>query len=108
MEGESGEKQKSRTIHSCIICGKSFHKKNALLIHERIHTGEKPYECEICKKTFSQCSSLAKHKRIHTGEKPFKCAICKNTFSQRGSLDRHNFNINQCKCKFFFLSEFNI
>ena len=61
MEGESGEKQKSRTMHSCIVYGKNFQKKNALLIHERIHTGEKQYKCEIYEKIFTGSSDLAKH-----------------------------------------------
>ena len=42
MEGEIGEKEKhSRVKHSCIICGKLFQSRSALLIHEKIHTGEK-------------------------------------------------------------------
>jgi KRAB domain-containing zinc finger protein len=89
MEGESVEKQKSKTKHSCIICGKKFQKRNALLIHERVHTGDKPYECKICKKTFSQSIHLATHKRIHTGEKPYECELCKKTFSQIGHLAKH-------------------
>ena len=69
MEGEIGEKEKhSRIKHSCIICGQLFQNRSALLIHERIHTGEKPYECDSCKKIFTRSSHLVRHKRIHTGE----------------------------------------
>ena len=88
MEGEIGEKH-NRIKHSCIICGKLFQKRNALLIHERIHTGEKLYKCETCKKTFTQSSSLAQHKRSHTGEKPYECDICETRFNQRNHLAEH-------------------
>ena len=78
MEEEIGEKEKySRVKHSCIICGKIFQKRNILLAHERIHTGEKPYECEICKKSFTHSANLARHKLMHTDEKPYECEICK-------------------------------
>ncbi|XP_060086608.1 zinc finger protein ZFP2-like [Heteronotia binoei] len=73
----------------CFQCGNCFKYKSQLLVNQRIHRGEKPFEYSECGKRFSHSGDLHKHQRIHTGEKPFECSECGKKFSHRGDLHKH-------------------
>lgn len=87
---DDGWRQQSRDErHVCLLCGKNFNRLANLRIHQRCHTGEKPYTCSHCGRRFSHSGNLQKHKRVHTGERPYQCPQCSKSFCQSSHLKKH-------------------
>ena len=72
----------------CTVCHKNFVDKYTLKVHQRIHTGERPFHCTLCEKKFTQRSALQFHLETHDGQK-HECSICGYKFTQARSLKRH-------------------
>ncbi|XP_033637161.1 zinc finger protein GLIS1-like isoform X1 [Asterias rubens] len=78
---------------ACTRRYKPFNARYKLLIHMRVHSGEKPNKCtfEGCNKAFSRLENLKIHLRSHTGEKPYICTHpgCTKAFSNSSDRAKH-------------------
>lgn len=75
----------------CKKCDAKFMSKNDARDHlTSAHSNDdKIYNCETCTKGFKNRYQLILHQRSHTGEKPFECAICHRCFSMSSNLQKH-------------------
>jgi len=59
------ENVQQKRQHRCHFCPKVCTSLANLATHERIHTGEKPYQCEVCGKRFNHISNKKAHMIVH-------------------------------------------
>ncbi|KAM4738384.1 uncharacterized protein zbtb48 [Anableps anableps] len=112
------EEDSNKGSAQCPVCLKSFKSKYYLKVHNRRHTGEKPFACSKCGKRYfrkenlsvhesrgcarvltyicSTCSlnfstkeELRVHVVSHTGEMPHKCSTCNEQFMYKKNLTMH-------------------
>ncbi|XP_069459945.1 zinc finger protein 35-like [Ambystoma mexicanum] len=114
-KGRRRRRSKVKASCTCTDCGKNCHHLSNLIIHQRVHTGEKPFACSECNKCFSQRANLMIHKRTHTGEKPHICFECGASFTQSSTLMNHKqthaggkpYSCTQCGKRFTMLLSLN-
>ncbi|XP_048486008.1 zinc finger protein 845 [Plutella xylostella] len=74
----------------CEHCGKKFISQRLLLMHCRARHGyEKTDKCSYCDYRASNAEQVKIHERLHTGEKPFCCSHCGAAFHRRSSYLQH-------------------
>ncbi|KAK7128908.1 hypothetical protein R3I94_017211 [Phoxinus phoxinus] len=90
--GEGTSKNSKKGSVQCPTCHKTFLSKYYLKVHNRRHTGEKPFECAKCGKCYYRKENLLEHEArncLSRTEVVFSCSKCTMTFKKRHELRLH-------------------
>jgi hypothetical protein len=96
-------KKKGFPCSYCNLVCAHYSKK---VIHERVHTGEKPFECAQCLTSFARQYTLKQHHiKVHTEKRAFQCDQCTASYGRQGDLTNH---ITKIHTKKEFLNYYSI
>ncbi|XP_053625886.1 zinc finger protein 182-like [Plodia interpunctella] len=74
----------------CAECGAGFHRKSSYLQHVAIHLPEKNVQCDQCPARFKSITLMRIHKNRHRGPQyTYRCTVCNNSFARRRNVARH-------------------
>ncbi|TRY90629.1 hypothetical protein DNTS_003697 [Danionella cerebrum] len=92
-DGKETSEDKKKDTAQCPVCLKTFLSKYYLKVHNRRHTGVKPFKCAKCGKCYYRKENLLEHERrncLTRTEQVFSCSQCSMTFKKRQELRLHS------------------
>ncbi|XP_053498963.1 telomere zinc finger-associated protein isoform X4 [Ictalurus furcatus] len=90
--GGSSSKDTHKGSVQCPTCHKTFLSKYYLKVHNRRHTGEKPFKCGKCGKCYYRKENLQEHEArncLSRTDMMFFCSTCPMSFKRRQELRMH-------------------
>lgn len=85
-----------RPQHACTICGRTYSHKKNLLSHQRRHNGQ-AFRCfeKDCDFVGASLSHLLLHQAVHSDDRPFPCDQCDAKFKYEKDLKRHRLQVHE-------------
>merc|ERR1712083_899318 len=61
----NGHGQQEVPSYQCDVCNEAFLRNSDLVIHRRVHSGERQFKCNVCGKSFHDKKKFKKHQKKH-------------------------------------------